>query len=199
MKYWCARCSVWFGESVLSKAERVLREIEEMTEKRFLPIVGPEKGEILAKVVRETRPKRVLEVGTLIGYSAIIIGKELDKDAHLITIEIHADEAKMAQENMRRAGIRAKVEVLVGDALSVIPKLKGLFDLVFIDAEKTEYFQYLKLVEDKLHTGSVLVADNVGIFADQMKDYLEYLRSSSVYSSRYVEVGDDGLEISVRL
>jgi predicted O-methyltransferase YrrM len=183
----------------LSQAESVLREIEEMTEMRFLPIVGPEKGEILARVVRETRPRRVLEVGTLIGYSAIIIGKELDKDARLITIEIYADEAKMALENMRRAGIRAKVEVLVGDALEVIPKLEGPFDLVFIDAEKTEYFQYLKLVEDKLHTGSVLLADNVGIFADQMKDYLEYLRSSSVYSSRYVEVGDDGLEISVRL
>jgi predicted O-methyltransferase YrrM len=183
----------------LSKAERVLEEIEKMTERRFLPIVGPEKGEILARVVRETRPKRVLEVGTLIGYSAIIIGKELDKEAHLITIEIHPDEAKKADENIRRAGIHAKVETLVGNALEVIPKLKGPFDLVFIDAEKTEYFQYLKLVEDKLHTGSVVVADNVGIFADQMKDYLEYLRYSSMYSSRYVEVGDDGLEISVRL
>lgn len=177
----------------------VLEEIEKMKEKRYLPIVGPEKGEVLAKVARETRPKRVLEVGTLIGYSAIMIGKELDKDAHLITIEIHADEARTAEENIRKAGLHAIVEVLVGDALEVIPKLRGPFDLVFIDAEKTEYLQYLKQLEDKLHTGSVVVADNAGIFANEMKDYLEYLRSSSLYSSRYVEVGHDGLEISVRL
>jgi len=183
----------------LSKSENVLKEIENMAKKSFLPIIGPEKGKVLAKVVRETKPKRVLEVGTLIGYSAIIIGKELDADAHLITIEIHSDEAKVAEENIKKAGIRAKVDVLVGDALEVIPKLEGPFDLVFIDAAKDEYFQYLKLVEDKLHSGSVVVADNAGIFADQMKDYLGYLRSSSMYKSRYVKVEDDGLEISVKL
>jgi predicted O-methyltransferase YrrM len=183
----------------LGRAEKILEEIEKMTEKRFLPIIGPEKGEVLAKVVRETRPKRVLEIGTLIGYSAVIIGRELAPDAHLITIEIHDDEARTAQENIKRAGIHAKVEVLVGDAIEIIPRLEGPFDLVFIDAEKTEYFQYLKLVEEKLHRGSVLVADNAGIFADQMKDYLNCVGSSDKYSSRYIEVGDDGLEISVKL
>jgi len=169
-----------------------------MSRTQFLPIVGPEKGKILAGVVRETRPKRVLEVGALIGYSAILIGKELDADAHIITIEIHEDEARMAEENIRLAGIRTKVDVLVGDAIKIIPTLKGSFDLVFIDAEKTEYYQYLKLVEGKLHKGSVVVADNAGIFADQMRDYLDYLRTSPKYSSKYVQVGEDGLEISVR-
>jgi predicted O-methyltransferase YrrM len=183
----------------LNNAENTLKEIENIAKKSFLPIIGPEKGRVLAKAVRETKPRHVLEVGTLIGYSAIIIGKELDADAHLTTIEIHSDEAKMAKENIKKAGIRAKVDVLVGDALEVIPKLKGPFDLVFIDAAKDEYFQYLKLVEDKLHSGSVVVADNAGIFAEQMRDYLDYLRSSSMYKSRYVEVEDDGLEISVKL
>jgi predicted O-methyltransferase YrrM len=182
----------------LSQAEKVLRKIEKMSETQFLPIIGPEKGKILASVVRETKPRRVLEVGTLIGYSAILIGRELDADAHLITVEIHGGEARMAQENIRLAGIRAKVEVLVGDALRVIPKLKGSFDLVFIDAEKTEYYQYLKLVEDKLHKESFIVADNAGVFADQMRDYLDYLRTSPKYSSKYVQVGEDGLEISIR-
>jgi predicted O-methyltransferase YrrM len=182
----------------LSQAEKILRKIEKMSRTQFLPIVGPEKGKILAGVVRETRPKRVLEVGALIGYSAILIGKELDADAHIITIEIHEDEARMAEENIRLAGIRTKVDVLVGDAIKIIPTLKGSFDLVFIDAEKTEYYQYLKLVEGKLHKGSVVVADNAGIFADQMRDYLDYLRTSPKYSSKYVQVGEDGLEISVR-
>jgi predicted O-methyltransferase YrrM len=98
-----------------------------------------------------------------------------------------------------RAEISPKVDVLVGDAKEVIPTLESIFDLVFIDAEKDEYIDYLRLIESKLHVGSVIVADNAGIFADQMKDYLEYVRSSHKYDSRYVQVGEDGLEISVKL
>lgn len=169
-----------------------------MAGKSFLPIIGPNKGQVLVDVVREIKPKRVLEVGTLIGYSAILVGKELEKDTEIITIEIHAEEAKRAEENIKRARILPSVKVIVGDALEVIPRLNGLFDLVFIDAEKSEYMDYLRLVEGKLHRGSVIVADNAGIFADQMRDYLDYVRSSGKYRSRYVPVRDDGLEISVK-
>jgi predicted O-methyltransferase YrrM len=91
---------------------------------------------------------------------------------------IHLDEAKLAKENVKRAEVQAKVQVLVGDANQITPALKGSFDLVFLDAEKTEYLQYLCAVEDKLHAGSVVAADNAGIFADQMRDYLAYVRSS---------------------
>jgi len=182
----------------MSSGAEVLRRIEKSGQTQFLPIVGPEKGKILANVVRKVKPKRVLEVGTLIGYSAILIGRELDADAHLITIEIHAHEAEVAEKNIQEAGIRANVEVVLGDALKVIPKLRGKFDLVFIDADKTEYFQYLKLVEDEMRKGSVIVADNAGIFAEQMKDYLDYIRSSGKYTSKYMQVGEDGLEISTK-
>jgi predicted O-methyltransferase YrrM len=183
----------------LSKADEILDEIERMSEKEFLPIIGSKKGRILSETIREVRPKRVLEVGTLVGYSAILMGKELEKEAHIITIEIHADEAKTAEDNIKRAEIPATVEVLVGDAIKVIPNLKGQFDLVFIDAEKREYIDYLQLVEDKLHKGSVLVADNAGVFANQMKEYLNYVRSSGKYRSKYVSVGGDGVEVSVKL
>ena len=193
---------------VLSKAEKVLREIEGVARgRRFLPIVGPSRGKILVKVIREIKPKRILEVGALIGYSAILIGKELGSDAHLITIEIDADNAKIAEENIRKAEIPPTAEVLVGDAIEVIPRLEGMFDLVFIDADKTEYLDYLRLIEDKLHKGSVIVADNVA----HAPPYLDYVRSSGKYSSRFAPVGalifghprghcrGDGLEISVKL
>ena len=183
----------------MAEADKVLREIEGMTRRQFLPIIGPQKGQVLVEVIRQVRPKRVLEVGTLIGYSAILIGKELEEDAELTTIEIHADEAKEARQNIERANILPKVQVLVGDAVQILPKLKGQFDLVFIDAEKSEYMDYLRLIEDKLHKGSVVVADNAGIFADEMRDYLNYVRSSKRYSSKYVSVGDDGVEVSTRL
>jgi predicted O-methyltransferase YrrM len=183
----------------LSDADEVLKEIEKMTEKEFLPIIGPRKGKILVETIRKTRPKRVLEVGTLIGYSAILMAKELESEAHLITIEIHGDEAKIAQENINRAKVRPKIDVIVGDAVKIIPKLTGKFDMVFIDAEKREYMEYLRLVERKLHKGSVIVADNAGIFADEMKDYLDYVRTSGKYGSKYVPMGEDGLEVSVKL
>jgi predicted O-methyltransferase YrrM len=193
---------------VLSKAEKVLREIEEVARgRRFLPIVGPGRGQILVKVVREVKPKRILEVGALVGYSAILMGKELESDARLITIEIDVNNAKTAEENIRRAEIPPTVEVLVGDAIEVIPRLEGVFDLVFIDAEKREYLDYLRLIEDKLHKGSVVVADNV----EHAPPYLDYVRSSGKYSSRFIPESafifghhrdhgcGEGLEVSVKL
>jgi len=178
----------------LSKAEIVLREIEGLARKRHLPIVGS-RGQILVDVVREIKPKRVLEIGTLIGYSAILMGKELDGDACLITIEIDPENAKIARENIRRAEIPPTVEVLIGDALEIIPKLKGEFDLVFIDANKEQYLEYLQLIEDKLHKGSIIIADN----AEHAPSYLNYVRSSGKYSSRFVNSTAGGLEVSIKL
>jgi predicted O-methyltransferase YrrM len=189
--------AVWWIS--LNKADDILRKIEKRARNEFLPIVGPEKGQVLAEEIKKAKPKRVLEVGTLIGYSAILMGKELDEDAQIITIEIHGEETKIAKENIRKAEILPKVEAITGDAIQVIPKLEGVFDFAFIDAGKNEYFDYLRLVESKLRKGTVIVADNAGIFAKQMRDYLDYVRTSGKYSSRYVQVGVDGLEISVKL
>ncbi len=184
---------------VSTKADDVLGEIEAMAKREFLPIVGPRKGEILAESIRKVKPKHVLEVGTLIGYSAILIAKELGPNAGITTIEIHAEEAKVAERNIRRAGLSPKVRVIVGDAINVIPTLKECYDAVFIDAEKSEYYEYLRLMEPKLHRGAVVVADNAGIFADQMQDYLDYVRNSGSYESKFFRVCEDGVEVSVKL
>jgi predicted O-methyltransferase YrrM len=186
-------------QTSMSDADEVLRQIEQMSEKNFLPIIGPQKGKILAEEIRKLKPQRVLEVGTLIGYSSILMGKELDDKAEIVTIEIHRDEAELAGKNIVRANIQAKVKSVAGDALQVIPTLIGQFDFAFIDAEKNEYFKYLKLAEDKLRKGAVVFADNAGIFADQMSDYLDYVRNSGKYQSRFIKVGEDGVEISIRL
>jgi len=193
--------------SHLSAAETVLREIEKHAEETFLPIVGPEKGAILDEVVKETNPRKVLEIGTLVGYSAIRIGRLLLEDGRIITIERNGGFAEEARRNISKAGLSQKVEVLVGDAKDIIPRLtERLFDLVFIDADKTEYYTYLRLVEKKLRRGSVVIADNAGIFAEQMRDYLRHVRQSGEYTSRYREPAAmsaggfrDGLEISVKL
>ncbi len=116
-----------------------------------------------------------------------------------MTIEIHRDEAEAAGENILRANIPPKIKIITGDAIKVIPTLKSPFDFAFIDADKNEYFQYLSLAEDKLRKGAVVVADNAGIFADPMSSYLNYVRNSGKYHSKFVQVGEDGLEISIKL
>jgi predicted O-methyltransferase YrrM len=120
------------------RVEKVLLEIEEAAQRDFLPIVGPNRGKILADEVRKAKPRHVLEVGTLIGYSGILMGKELGEDAEIVTVEIHRDEAETAGVNIVKSKITPKVTIITGNALEVIPTLKPPFDFVFIDAEKTE-------------------------------------------------------------
>jgi predicted O-methyltransferase YrrM len=181
------------------KSNEVLTKIEALAKKNFLPIIGPERGKFLADEVRKAKPCHVLEVGTLVGYSSILIGNELDENAEIVTIEIHREEAEVARENVVKANIAPKIKIVTGNALQVIPTLDGSFDFAFIDAEKTEYILYLQLMEDKLSKGAVVFADNAGIFADQMSNYLDYVRKSGKYKSRYIQVGEDGVEISVKL
>lgn len=150
-------------------------------------------------MIREIRPKRILEVGTLVGYSTIMMAKELEEDAEIITIEIDEDEAELARKNIVRAEVKPGVRVLVGDALKIIPKLEGVFDMVFIDADKSEYHEYLRLVEGHLHAGSVIVADNTKMSTRSMRRYLDRVRDSGKYRSRFERVNWVGMEVSVRL
>ena len=184
-------------------ADVVMREIEEMGKKSFIPSIGPVKGKILAEVVREHKPRKILEVGALYGYSSILIAKNSPAKAEITTVEKNPEHARITEQNVERAKLEDQIKVIRGDALEILSKLPGPFDLVFLDAEKTQYLDYLKAVEDKLHQGSVVVADNVGVFQDQMQNYLHYVRNTGRYRSRTVdtllefsETTKDAMEIS---
>lgn len=129
----------------------------------------------------------------------IFIGKMLESDAEIITIEIDEEEAEIARRNIEEAEIKPKVQVIVGDASDVILTLRGKFDLVFLDGDKSEYLKHLRMVEEKLHRGSVIVADNAGAYAYSMRNYLDYVRKSGRYESRFIQLGRDGLEVSIKL
>jgi len=181
------------------KADGVLRRIEKAAQRTYLPIMGRDRGRVLAEIVRKTKPKRILEVGTLVGYSTIIIARELGADAEIVTIEIDEEVAEIARKNVDEAQIKPRVKVLIGNALEVIPKVSGKFDLVFLDADKSEYLDCLQLVEDKLRKGSVIIADNAGAYAYSMRRYLDHVRKSGKYESQFTPVGRDGLEVSTKL
>jgi len=190
----------------LDPADTVLREIEAVGKRSFIPSIGPVKGKILGEIVKKVRPKRILEVGALYGYSAILMAKNSPPKAEIISVEKNPEHVRMAIENIRRANMEGRIRVIEGDGRTELMRLSGSFDLIFLDAEKTQYLAYLKAIEKNLHKGSVIVADNVGIFKDQMQDYLEYVRKKGPYKSRTVETllefsdtTKDAMEISEKL
>ncbi len=178
-----------------AEADLVLREIEASNNHY---IIGPKRGHILVRIASEFHPQRILEIGTNVGYSTILMGKELPHRARITTIEINPEYAKQAKENIQRANLEPTIEVLVGDALEIIPTLKEEFEFVFIDALKTQYHSYLMALEPFLFRGSMLLADNVGKSEKKMQDYLKHVRESGHYTSRFIMVDDDGVELSIR-
>lgn len=181
------------------ESDAVLREIENLSRRTSLPIIGPAKGKYLVDAVRRFNVKNVLEIGTLIGYSAILMALNLPQEGRVVTIEMNRESAKVAKENIRKAGLADKIEVHIGNALVVIPRIDYSFDMVFLDAAKDKYLEYLKLSEDKLQKGGVVFADNVKASAHEMRGYLDYVRNSGRYRSQCVEVAYDGVEISTKL
>lgn len=190
------------------KPEEVLESIEKSAKGHGYPIIGPNRGTVLDEVIREHKPKTILEVGTLVGYSAIRMGRHLGKGGRVTCVELREDMAEVARANFERAGMSDRIEVVVGDALRVLPSLQGRLDMVFLDAVKEDYIDYLKSVERLLQKGSVVVADNVKSHAGVLGPYLDYVRNSGRYRSSYRESGDwfragttepDAVEISVKL
>jgi predicted O-methyltransferase YrrM len=207
----------------------VLSEIEEIARKDYLPSIGPIKGKIIGDIIKKHKPKRILEIGTLHGYSAILMANFLlsinnddyddndntTKEIIVICLEIDKNFTNIAKKNIEKAGLSDKIKVINGDALEIIPKLNNnnnhyRFDLIFIDAVKNQYLRYLKLVEEndlmnKEAAVVVVIADNVLIYENEMKDYLDYVRNSGLYNSYTTETTleftknvKDALEVSIR-
>ncbi len=186
--------------------EEVLQSIEAVAPRMGLPIIGPKRGEFLDEIVLEHKPSSILEVGTLVGYSAIRMGRHLSKGQKVTCVELRSEMADIARDNMSRAGLSDRIEILVGDARKVLPTLKDELDMLFLDAVKEDYLFYLRSVERLLHRGSVVVADNVTSHALSVAPYLDYVRNSGKYRStcreappNYGSDRGDAVEISIRL
>lgn len=189
-----------------TKPEDVLASIEAAAPHKGWPIIGPKRGIILDEVVGRHKPSSILEVGTNVGYSAIRMARHLKAGQRLTCVEVSGDMALAARVNFEKAGLSDLIEVIVGDALSVLPTLTTRFDMVFLDAAKDDYLDYLRSVEKLIHAGSVVVADNVKSFYPVVKPYLDYVRNSGRYASSYRDAPSnwgtdegDAVEVSVRL
>ncbi|MBI2550150.1 class I SAM-dependent methyltransferase [Candidatus Woesearchaeota archaeon] len=180
------------------KTEKVLAHIEELANKRFLHIVSSQKAELLERLVRKNKPAFAVETGTLIGYSAIRIARNLPVNSKLVSIEINKFRAAEARKNISEAGLADKAEVVVGEAANVMGSLRAKAGFVFFDV--ADYLACLKALESNgcIGKGCTIVANNVMWFADKLAPYLAYVRKSGPYSSVYYDFGFDGMEVSIR-
>lgn len=122
---------------------------------------GHLQGRFLSMISQMLKPERILEIGTFTGYSAICMAEGLAENGKLITIDNNEELRNMTLKAIHEAGFEYKIELLTGDAPTLIPSLAGPFDLVFIDADKSNYSVYFDLVIDKVRTGGIILADNV--------------------------------------
>lgn len=166
------------------KVQAVIDEVEKACVKRRIRLLAPEKAERLAELVRQAKPRVVVECGTAVGYSGLWIARELKAagGGKLITIEINARLSREAAANFRKAGLAEYVTFKVGDARKVVKELEGPIDFVLLDCLPPNYHACFLGLEDKLKDGAVVVADNAGYGAAGMANYLKHVRSK--YNSR---------------
>ena len=122
---------------------------------------GHFQGRFLSMISRLIRPKRVLEIGTYTGYSALCLAEGLPSDGKIITIDKNPEQKIRIEGYLKESNFSEQITMLVGDAMEIIPTLSDKWDLVFIDADKENYLNYYKLVIDHMNVGGYILADNV--------------------------------------
>lgn len=142
----------------------LLNELTRETHKKVLMsrmISGHLQGRVLSMFSQMVRPESVLEIGTFTGYSALCLAEGLAAGGKIITMDKNEELESMARKFFAKSGYEEAIEYHVADAMELIPTLDGPFDLVFIDADKINYYNYFKLVLEKVRPGGFIIADNV--------------------------------------
>lgn len=197
--------------NTLPQSEGLLLEMEKYAEENSVPISQPESIRFLEIIIKIANAKRILEVGSAIGYSAIRMSKAADGE--VITIELSDEMADRAEENIKRAGLTDKIRLIRGDAREVIPQIEGEFDLIFVDAAKGQYAEFFRESQRLLRKGGILVSDNVlykGMTATdellvhrkitlvrRLRSYLEMLKENTDFSTALLPIGD-GVALSFK-
>lgn len=167
-----------YFRTLISPRDALMMALEAQAEKENIPIIGPVVGELLFILAAATQAKKILELGTAIGYSAIYLARACEPvNGRVVTFEINADMAARAQENFHKAGVSNRIEIRQANALEMLPRLQNDFDLIFLDIEKQDYIRVLPDCHRLLKKGGLLVADNVGF-----KDADAFNRSLSGHS-----------------
>ena len=192
----------------------LVRTIEQEAIRDYVPIIRKESQSLLRVLLKIKKPGQVLEVGTAIGFSAILMGECLPENSHLTTIEKYEKRIPIAKENFKRAGMEDKITLLEGDAVEILKGLEGPYDFIFMDAAKGQYIHFLPEVLRLLAPGGILISDNVLQDGDvvesryavvrrnrtihsRMRDYLWTLKHMEGMETMVLPIGD-GMTVSVK-
>ena len=191
-----------------------LSELEKYARERYIPVMLDDTKELLFETVKRTQPKRILEIGTAIGYSGIVM-LSASKNATLNTVELDEQTAALARKNFDEFGVGDRVNIFVGDAREIVRLLTGSYDFIFLDGPKGQYEVFLPYLTDLLEIGGTLVCDNVlykGLVehvpedkrhkhitvARNMNAFLQDITTSARYNTVLHRIGD-GVTVSTKI
>ena len=192
----------------------VLDEIEKEALRDFVPIIRKEMQSFLKLLLAMQKPMRILEVGTAVGFSAVLMAEYAPKGCQIVTIENYEKRIPIAKSNFERAGKQEQIILLEGDATEILPQLEGQFDMIFMDAAKGQYINFLPDILRLMKSGALLVSDNVLQEGDiieshyavtrrnrtihkRMREYLYELTHNEQLTTAVLPVGD-GVTVSVK-
>ncbi|MHA4808168.1 O-methyltransferase [Flavitalea flava] len=155
---------------------------------------GPIQGKFLEMISWLLKPRRILEIGTFTGYSALCLAAGLEKGGQLHTIELREEDADIATDYFRRSNWGDRIILHRGNALEIIPALKETWDLVFIDADKVSYSAYYQLVLPKLRPGGVIIADNVLFHGQVLETEIEGKSAKAIHAFNELVAQDESVE-----
>ena len=198
----------------IGENEGILSELEQYARTNRIPVVQPEVARLLLVLGRVLKPFRILEIGTAIGYSAILLSTVLAEGGKIDTIDRHEPVAGIARENIKKAGLEDVINLILGEAGEVLRCLDKKYDLIFIDGAKGQYIEFLPDCLRMLNKGGLLISDNVlykGMIANdslvarrkrtivrKMRDYLDSICRNSELETCIIPIGD-GVAVSYKL
>ncbi len=205
---------VSFIHSLERENSEILEKIEQEALDTYVPIIRKEMQSFLKVLLLMTRPVRILEVGTAIGFSAILMSEYAPKEAKITTIEKYEKRIPIARENFKRAGKEETISLIEGDALEVMKSLDHSYDFIFMDAAKGQYISYMPEAIRLLKKGGLLVSDNVLQDGDiiesrfaverrnrtihsRMREYLYELKHDERLETSIIPFGD-GVALSIK-
>ena len=206
---------ITFINSMDTENSEILETIEQEALAADVPIIRREMQSFLEVLLLMKKPMRVLEVGTAVGFSALLMSDYLPEGGHITTIENYEKRIPIARENFRRAGKEDKITLIEGDATEVLAEMEGTFDFIFMDAAKGQYIHFLPDVMRLLKVGGILISDNVLQDGDiieshyaverrnrtiykRMREYLYELKHNEHLVTSSVPIGD-GATLSVKI
>lgn len=188
------------------KSSQLLQELESYAEENHVPIVQPEVGQLLRTLITIHKPAHILEVGTAIGYSAILMGECLTDEWTITSLERNQEIIPQALENIKIAGFEDRIKIIPGDALETFPHLTSNYDFIFLDAAKGHYMEFFDYASSLLRPGGIIISDNVlykGMVAEdslvkrrkrtivnRLREYLERINNLEGYISSVIPIGD---------